>query len=183
MFRADTGLPSDASLGTADLKGEPIVALSEPTIFASPLSPTLDELMRSATIVSPLTGILCQFVAAGAGIAIVDPFAVAGLDNPDLVSIPIEPAIPIRIAIVTSTNRRPSTLAQEFIAATKAAFASTKSASPVQLKRLGPKRRQPLIVSDHDPHEPARSGPPDGVTPPGADLRHRPRCNLEDKWI
>lgn len=121
-------------IGTADLKGEPIVALSEPTIFASPLSPALDQLMRSATIVSPLTGILCQFVAAGAGIAIVDPFGVAGLDNPDLVSIPIEPAIPVRIAIVTSTNRRPSTLAQEFIAATKAA-------TPIQLKRHGTKRR------------------------------------------
>jgi DNA-binding transcriptional LysR family regulator len=122
-------------IGIAELKGEPIVALSEPTIFAGPVSPELDHLLRSATVVSPLTGILCQFVAAGAGIAIVDPFAVAGLDNPDLVSIPIKPAIPIRIAIVTSTNRRPSTLSQEFIAATKAA-------SPFPLQRLGTKRRQ-----------------------------------------
>lgn len=111
------------SIGTTELKGERIVALSEPTIFATPVSPALDQILRSATIVSPLTGIVCQFVAAGAGIAIVDPFVIAGLDNPDLVSVPFEPALPVRIAIVTSTHRRLPTIAQEFIAATKAASA------------------------------------------------------------
>ena len=85
----------------------------------------LSAMLREATIVTPLTGIACQFVAAGAGIAVVDPFSVAGIADPGLVAIPIEPAIRIRVAIVTSASRRPSNLALEFIGELKKHVATT----------------------------------------------------------
>ncbi len=76
-------------------------------------------MLQTATIVTPLTGIACQFVAAGAGLALVDPFSVAGLDHPDLVTRPLVPGIPVRISIVVGANRPLSNLATEFVAALK----------------------------------------------------------------
>ena len=107
------------AIGVKDLKGENIVALAEPTIFARSVPRDLDAILRTATIVTPLTSIACQFVSAGAGIALVDPFSVAGSGDPNLVALPFEPAIPIRIGIVTGSNRPLSSLTTEFIAAFK----------------------------------------------------------------
>jgi DNA-binding transcriptional LysR family regulator len=112
-------LAARRSIRLDELRQERLVALSEPTIFASPLSQEIDELYRSATVATPLSGIACHFVEAGAGIALVDPFSIAGLRALDLVALPLSPPIQVRVGIVTNSNRRPSTLARQFIAALK----------------------------------------------------------------
>lgn len=110
-------LAAKRALRYPDLAGERLIALAEPKIFAGPLPEPLEQMLRDATIVTPLTGIACALVAAGAGIAIVDPFAVAGAGDDRLATVPLEPALPIRTAIITSANRRLSSLALAFIAA------------------------------------------------------------------
>jgi DNA-binding transcriptional LysR family regulator len=99
----------------SDIKDEQLIALSEATAFAGPLPEALSAALRTATAVTPLSGIACQFVAAGGGIALVDPFVVAGLADRRLVAIPFEPPIDIRFAIVTSAMRPVSSVAREFI--------------------------------------------------------------------
>lgn len=118
-------LAARRSVGIKDLKGEKIVALAEPTIFARSIPRDLDALLRTATILTPLTSIACQFVSAGAGLALVDPFSVAGSGDPNIVAVPFEPAIPIRISIITGSNRPISSLTTEFIAAFKAYVSET----------------------------------------------------------
>lgn len=123
------------SVGVQDIQGERIIALSEPSIYSGPVPRRLDELLRDATIVTPLTGIACKFVAAGAGIALVDPFSVSGMDDPSLVTVRFEPAIGNRISIVTSANGRLSTLSQEFIASLREALPSLIGAGRITRDR------------------------------------------------
>lgn len=113
------------SLSARDLASEPFVSLVEPQIFAtSEIQANLADLQRNAVVTTPLSGIACSLVAAGTGIALVDPFSATDFDNRDVVTIPFEPAINIRIAIVTSAHRRLSALSQEFIEAFRAHVAA-----------------------------------------------------------
>lgn len=104
----------------ADLRGERFVALVEHNVFASPIPPELTEIMQQASVTTPLTGIACALVAAGAGIAVVDPFSAAGFADGAIVAVPLEPSVAIRVSIVTSASRTLSAISREFIAALRA---------------------------------------------------------------
>lgn len=103
-----------------DIIGEPFIELAEPSIFNARFTELLAE-MRSRTIATtPLSGIACSFVAAGTGVALVDPFAASDVVARDTVVLPFEPRIDIRIGIVTAAHRRQSAVSQEFVAALQA---------------------------------------------------------------
>lgn len=113
------------SLSAKDLAGEPFVSLVEPQIFATnEIQANLADLQRNAVVTTPLSGIACSLVAAGTGVSLVDPFSAADFEDRGVVTVPFEPPITIRIAIVTSAHRRLSALSQEFIEAFRAHVAA-----------------------------------------------------------
>ena len=113
------------SLSAKDLAGEPFVSLVEPQIFATnEIQANLADLQRNAVVTTPLSGIACSLVAAGTGVSLVDPFSAADFEGRGVVTVPFEPPITIRVAIVTSTHRRLSALSQEFIEAFRAHVAA-----------------------------------------------------------
>lgn len=104
-------------VGANDLAGERFISIAEPTIFPTQFQTTLADVLREAVVTTPLSGIACSLVAAGTGVALVDPFSASEYDGRDIVAIPFDPPIDVRIAIVTPVHRRLSALSQEFIEA------------------------------------------------------------------
>jgi DNA-binding transcriptional LysR family regulator len=99
----------------ADLAGERVIALAEPTIFGSRTGMLLAGVQCVTVVTTPLSGIACTLVACGAGVAIVDPFSVSEFKGRGVVALKLEPPVDVRVAIVTAAERRLSALAQEFV--------------------------------------------------------------------
>ncbi len=103
-----------------DLAGERVVALGEPTIFTAHTDALLADIHHQVVATTPLSGIACAMVAAGCGVAIVDPYSVSDYIGRGVVAVPLQPRVDVRIALVTSAHHRPSALASEFIRAFRA---------------------------------------------------------------
>lgn len=103
------------SVRARDLSNEAVIALTEPSIFASRIDVMLAEVDCHIVATTPLSGIACSLVAAGVGVAVVDPFSVAHYLGRGVHAVPLEPAIDIRVAIVTPTSKRLSALAEDFL--------------------------------------------------------------------
>lgn len=58
---------------------------------------------------------ICSFVAAGAGVGLVDPCAARDMQHAGLVFVPIEPPTSWEVAAITSKQRPPSLVAQGFV--------------------------------------------------------------------
>jgi DNA-binding transcriptional LysR family regulator len=101
-----------------DLTGERFISLAEPSIFTANTDTIFADVLRKTVATTPLSGIACSLVAAGTGIAIVDPFSAS--EDHGVVALRFEPPIDVRIAIVTSAHRRLSAVSQEFIEAFRA---------------------------------------------------------------
>lgn len=101
----------------ADLAGERFVLLEESMIFKAKVESILADVLRETVVRTPLSGIACSLVAAGAGIALVDPFSASEYQNRGIVVLRFEPRVDIRLAIVTSAHRRVSAVSREFIEA------------------------------------------------------------------
>ncbi len=107
-----------AAIRSSDLENERVITLAEPTILPSPIASSFGRIARERiAVTTPLSGIACNLVAAGVGIAIVDPFSVAEYIAHGVVAVPFMPKLDVRIAIVTNSHRRPSALSREFAAA------------------------------------------------------------------
>lgn len=123
---------SSASL--EDLEGESFISLAEPLIFAAGIESVLAAVTRRVAAVTPLSGIACSLVAAGMGIALVDPFAASDFEGRGVVAIAFKPAIDIRVATVTSAHRRLSGIAQEFRDSFRAHVATFRASRPMAAK-------------------------------------------------
>ena len=135
------------SVRAADLQGERLIALAEPTIFGSRTDRLLAGLNCEIVATTPLSGIACAMVSCGAGIAIVDPFSVADFATQGVWPVRIEPAIDVHIAIVCASSRRLSSMAQTFLEAFRSQVARDRE-TPVRSRastgRAGaPVSRQP----------------------------------------
>ncbi len=113
------------SVGVRDLAGERMIRLAEPTYFAPQPIPLAIEQQVEIVATTPLSGIACSLVAQGAGIALVDPFAVSDFAGRGVVGVRFEPAQPIEVAIVVSEQRRLPTIALTFIDALRRQVART----------------------------------------------------------
>ncbi len=128
--RAVLAVPSDhrlarrRSVSARDLVGERLIRLAEPSLYEpAPIPlPKGDRFEIVAT--TPLSGIACSMVAAGAGIALVDPFAILDFQGHGVVGLRYEPAASLPAAIVTSEQRRLPSIAREFITALQAHVAA-----------------------------------------------------------
>jgi DNA-binding transcriptional LysR family regulator len=126
-----------------DLGGERFISLAEPTIFTAQIQTTLADVLRETVVTTPLSGIACSLVAAGTGVALVDPFSASEYEGRDIVAIPFEPPIGIRIAIVTPAHRRLSALSQEFIEA----FRAHVTAGVRATRKRQPARQTPTRIA------------------------------------
>ena len=108
-------LASRRRIGLRDLAGERVIALAEPNIFSSRTDTLLSGVDCEIVATTPLSGIACSLVSNGLGVAIVDPFSITDVDRHGVVAIAIEPAIDVRIAIVTAAARRMPALAEAFL--------------------------------------------------------------------
>ena len=108
-----------------DLAGERFISLAEPSIFTARVETMFADVQRRTVVTTPLSGIACSLVAAGTGIAIVDPFSASDLQDRGVVAVRFEPPIGVQIAVVTSAHRRLSAVSQEFIEAFRAHVVAT----------------------------------------------------------
>ncbi len=103
----------------------------ESTIFTARTETMFADVPRETVVTTPLSGIACSLVAAGTGIAIVDPFSPTDFQDQGVVALRFEPPIDVQISIVTSAHRRLSAVSQEFIEAFRA-----------HVMRIGQRRRR-----------------------------------------
>lgn len=71
---------------------------------------------RRVRVETPLSEIACALVAAGTGVAIVDPFTAEEYTSHGVVAIAFEPRLEFQVAALTPAARSPSAVAREFIA-------------------------------------------------------------------
>ena len=108
-----------------DIIDERVVTLTDPMIITAAGAARLADLTHERTLTTPLTTIAFSLVAAGAGLAIVDPFAIAHDSAGEVVAIPFDPPIAIRVAILTSEHKRLSAVSEDFVAGLREKIADT----------------------------------------------------------
>lgn len=138
-----------------DLAGERFVRLADGSVFGARIDTIFEEASRNAVVATPLAGIACSLVLAGAGIAIVDPFSASDFVGRGVIIRPLEPAIDIHIASVVSAQRKRSRVVEEFLDALRADIAAldehhvVESARPVRRRtQASPPRAVPTRVSN-----------------------------------
>lgn len=118
-----------------DLAGERFVSLAEPSIFTATTETILANVLRETVVTTPLSGIACSLVAAGTGIALVDPFSASEFAGRGVSVVGFEPPIIVRTDIVTSEHRRLSAVSEEFIAAFRAHVTAFVASQPKRRAR------------------------------------------------
>jgi len=88
---------------------------------------------------TPLSITICNLVAAGVGVGIIDPFTALEIDDPRITIRPFRPHLPYEIAIAYSPVMPPSRLAKDFIAMVECAVATEFSGAdlPYQNQNIG----------------------------------------------
>jgi len=107
----------------ADLAGENFIDLG----YNGLLRYRVDHAFSAANIKvrqvveTPMSITICNLVAAGVGIGIIDPITALEMDDPRIVIRPFRPRLPYEIALAYSPVTPPSRLATDFIAMVKEA--------------------------------------------------------------
>ena len=100
-----------------DLQQENLILLTRLAAGQHPIAAVLQSAHPRQVIETSLSSIACVFVSEGMGIAIVDPFSVSEFVGRNIVARPLEPSFNVGTAIVHSTERPLSMVAEEFRAA------------------------------------------------------------------
>ncbi len=116
---AEHRLAKHRVVSPADLVNERFISISDggASIFGSQIDIALAGVPRKIVATTPLTGIACSLVAAGVGVAMVDPFAASEFEDRGVAFRPFRPVIEAHIVSVTSANRKLSRIAEEFLEA------------------------------------------------------------------
>jgi hypothetical protein len=117
-----------------------VILLSKFTQGVHPVRLALQEVLHRSTIETELSTIACVFVTEGLGVAIVDRFTASEFVGRGLVVRRFEPAALIGCAIIQSSTRKLSLLAEEFRTVFLDhvdAFLRQDVNAPVQMARLG----------------------------------------------
>ena len=129
-------LAERATIAPADLAGEALVALTQSTRLRRQLDGALERARVEVQprIQTPLSAVACALAAAGAGVAVVEPFTADLLKGLGMVVKPLREEVRVEYAMLTPAGRTPSAPAAEFMelisrsfpAATRAARRSAK---------------------------------------------------------
>ncbi|AZO79126.1 MULTISPECIES: LysR substrate-binding domain-containing protein [unclassified Bosea (in: a-proteobacteria)] len=116
-------LTEKSVLEPADFIGEPFVSLEQTTPMRYRIDAVFSSagIARQARVETPLSMIACGLVAAGAGVAIVDPFTAFEFHGRGIVVRPFRPAVLYEIGVVWASGRFRSALALDFVDAVRAA--------------------------------------------------------------
>ena len=105
------------TIHAADLADENLILLTKFNQGRHPVELALQAVRRGQVIETPQSTIACILVSEGAGVAIVDPFSASEFVGRGVVLRPFDPALVIGTAIVHSSERGLSIVAQEFLTA------------------------------------------------------------------
>ncbi|WP_293798841.1 LysR substrate-binding domain-containing protein [uncultured Bosea sp.] len=118
-------LAGNQMLAPSDFEGNPFVSIAR----ATQLRTRIDAFFLSQGVrrqlgpETPLSLIACSLVAAGGGLAIVDPFTAAAVRDPAVCFKSLDPRIEVSFSLVTTQNTHLSGPAQDFIAGIQREFA------------------------------------------------------------
>lgn len=100
-----------------DFANETFISLGQSTLLRFRIDATFAErhVPRQLRIEAPAAMIACGFVAAGAGLSVIDPFTAAGLASQGVAIRPFEPRIDVECGVIHLTERSLSDVAREFI--------------------------------------------------------------------
>lgn len=110
-------LAENAAVGLEELAGEPFIA----PVANTPYRLFFDSALKKAgfepeiRLVARTQHGICSFVAAGAGVGIIDPCAGEDMRHAGPVFVPLEPETCWDIAAITSKLRPPSLVAESFV--------------------------------------------------------------------
>jgi len=107
-------LASRRSVHARDLDDENLILLSKFQGSLHPVEVALQSVRGSRNIETSLSTIACVLVMEGVGVAIVDPFAASDYVGRGLVLRPFEPSLTVGTAVMRSSERELSLIAQEF---------------------------------------------------------------------
>ncbi len=107
-------LAAQAVVRSGDLHDENLILLTRFRSGVQPIEVAWQAVAHRAPIETPLTTIACVLVTEGAGIAIVDRFSASEFAGKGLVIRPFEPSWIIGSALIHSSERALSVIAQDF---------------------------------------------------------------------
>lgn len=97
-----------------DLRDEQVILLSRFTTGVQVIDVALQSLPNRLPIETPLSSIACSLVTEGMGVAIVDVFSTIEFEGRGLVARPFDPGSIIGTAVIHSSERPLSVIAQQF---------------------------------------------------------------------
>ena len=118
-------LAAKAVLVPADFSTEPFISIAR----ATQLRTRIDSFFLSQGIrrqlgpETPSSLIACSLVAAGGGLAVVDPFSAEAAKEPEISFKPLEPRIEVRFSLVAPLSKQMSGPARDFVAGIHQEFA------------------------------------------------------------
>jgi len=109
-----------------DFANETFISLGQSTLLRYRIDAVFadHDVTRKLRIETQLTMIACAMVAAGTGVAIVDPFTAEEYVGRGIVTRPFDPGIHVDMAVLMSAQRSLPTLAQDFLAEFRDAVAA-----------------------------------------------------------
>lgn len=138
-------LSEKSVLAPQDFVDEPFVSLEQTT----PMRYRIDAIFsaagikRQTRVETPLSMIACGLVAAGAGVAIVDPFTAFEFSGRGIVVRPFRPAVLYDIGVVWASGRFRSALALDFVGAVRSAVAELSHEGSQAAVSLPPRAGEP----------------------------------------
>jgi DNA-binding transcriptional LysR family regulator len=118
IIPSDHWLAEKERIVPEDFANEPFISLGSSTLLRYRIDAVFADhgVNRKQRIETQLTMIACALVAAGSGVAIVDPFTAEEYVGRGLAVRPFAPSINVEMSILHSAQRTLSTLAQDFLA-------------------------------------------------------------------
>jgi DNA-binding transcriptional LysR family regulator len=117
VLHPDNALAGSKHISASDLEGERFISLADEDGAQIDIDRVFLErgIRRDIVLKSQLTGAVCSFVAAGLGVAIVDPLSTVGFGQNELVVKRFEPAIRQDIWVMTPSFRQTSLITQSLV--------------------------------------------------------------------
>lgn len=117
-------LASKRVLEPTDFSAEPFISIARSTQLRTRIDTFFIArgVHRKLGPETPLSMVACSLAAAGAGLAIVDPFTAEAASEPTVCFKPLEPRIEVQFSLITSADARLPGSARDFIAGVQGEF-------------------------------------------------------------
>lgn len=116
VCRKDHPLAARPGVRVTDLAQYPLISYGEDTPYGMIVKTFLagsPQKLRVSTLVR-FVPMACALAQAGAGVAFADEFVLMGRTWPDVVAVPVEPPVPVRLYLLIPRDAPPSRLARAF---------------------------------------------------------------------